>query len=209
MTLPISLVDIELNNISLSASLLALLFGTIAIAQQPAEQAPEDQSVAERAEAIVDDTQEKVDEIAHRVDESEKAKEISAGILQPIYTFAEYLSFPAIHWLAFAIMITGVVSFALQLVLAKLVVMFRFGLSLTEIFSDALGLVISLVGLVLTTQAAAENSNFTQSPAAVLSATLVGAVVGFIFYWWGQSHEIQALEGRKLKAVQSSTTKSE
>jgi hypothetical protein len=198
-----------MNNISMSVSLLAFLFGTVAIAQQPAERDSEEPSVAEKAETIVGETQEKVDEIAHRVDESEKAKEISAGILQPIYTFAEYLSFPAIHWLAFAIMITGVVSFALQLVLAKLVVMFRFGLSLTEIFSDALGLGISLVGLVLTTQAAAENSNFTQSPAAVLSATLVGAVAGFIFYWWGQSQEIQALEGRKLQAMKSSTTNSD
>ena len=107
-------------------------------------------TVTERAGEIIDDTQKKVDEISQRVDESEQAKEITAGILQPIYALAEYLAFPAIHWTAFAIMVTGVVSFALQLVLAKLVVLFRFGLSLTEIFSDALGLVISLVGLVLT-----------------------------------------------------------
>ena len=171
------------------------------------EESASEPSVAERAEAIVDDTQEKVDEIAQRVDESEKAKEISAGILQPIYALAEYLAFPAIHWVAFAVMVTGVVSFALQLVLAKLAVLLRFGLSLTEIFSDVLGLVISLVGLVLTTQAAAENSNFTQSPAAVLSAASVGLLAGFVFYWWGQSHEIHALEGRKMQAAKERSKK--
>ena len=115
---------------------------------------------------------------------------------------AEFVAKPAVHWVAFAVMVTGVVSFALQLVLAKLAVLLRFGLSLTEIFSDALGLVISLTGLVLTTQAAAENSNFTQSPAAVLSAAAVGVLAGLVFYWWGQSQEIQALEGRKLQAAQ-------
>ena len=59
--------------------------------------------------------------------------------------------------------------------------------SITEILSDALGLVISLVGLVLTTQAATENSRFPESPAAVLSATGVEVVVGFILYLWGHS----------------------
>lgn len=158
-------------------------------------------TVTERAGEIIDDTQKKVDEISQRVDESEQAKEITAGVLQPIYALAEYLAFPAIHWVAFAIMVTGVVSFALQLVLAKLAVLLRFGLSLTEIFSDALGLVISLVGLVLTTQASAENSSFTQSPAAVLSATVVGLLAGFIFYWWAQRQELQAVEGRRVQAA--------
>jgi len=51
--------------------------------------------------------------------------------------------------------------------------------------------------LVLTTQAATENSTFTESPAAVLSATAAGAIVGIILYWWGQSQEVQAVEGRK------------
>ena len=171
------------------------------------EEESDEPSVAERAETMVDDAQEKVDEIAQRVDESEKAKKISAGLLQPIYALAEYLSFPAIHWVAFAVMVAGVVSFALQLVLAKFAVLLRFGLSLTEIFSDALGLIISLVGLVLTTQAAAENSSFTQSPAAVLSATIVGLLAGFVFYWWGQKQEIQALEGRKVQATKERSKK--
>ena len=96
---------------------------------------------------------------------------------------------------------TGVVSFALQLVLAKLIVLSKLGLSLTEILSDALGFAISVVGLVLTTQAATENSRFTASPFAVLSATAAGVVVGFIFYLWGQSQEVQAAKGRSAAAT--------
>ena len=75
------------------------------------------------------------------------------------------------------------------------------GFSLKEIASDAVGLAISVVGLVLTTQAAAENSTFTQSPALVISATGVGAIVGFILYLWGQSQELQAADGRSRAAT--------
>jgi hypothetical protein len=63
-----------------------------------------------------------------------------------------------------------------------------------------LGLVISLVGLVLTTQAAAENSDFTASAAAVLTSALVGVVAGVVFYLWGQSHELAAVRGRREQA---------
>lgn len=157
------------------------------------------EGVKEQAGQIVTDTREKVEEIAAKVDESPEAQEASAGVLKPIYAIAEYLSFSAFHWLAFAVMIAGVVGFAFQLVLAKLVVLSKMGFSLKEFLSDALGLVISLVGLVLTTQAATENSDFTSSPAAVLSATAVGVIVGLIFYWWGQAQEIQAVEGRRKR----------
>ncbi len=166
-------------------------------AQEPDPAAKE--GVKEQAEQIVADTRDKVEEIAAKVDESPEAQEASAGVLKPIYAIAEYLSFSAFHWTAFAIMVAGVVGFALQLVLAKLVVLSKMGFSLKEFLSDALGLAISLVGLVLTTQAATENSNFTSSPAAVLSATAVGVIVGLIFYWWGQTQEIQAVEGRKKR----------
>ena len=94
-------------------------------------------------------------------------------------------------------MATGVVSFALQLVLGKLLVLARRGFSLSEILSDALGLAISSIGLVLTTQAATENSSFTESAFSVLSASAVGVVAGFVFYLWGQRQELQALEARK------------
>lgn len=166
---------------------------------------------AEGADSVVDAAEEAVQETAaatekavegvfEQIDKNPQAQEVSAGVLQPIYTVAEHLAFPAFHWVAFALMATGVVSFALQLVLGKLVVLSRMGLSFKEIISDALGLVISVIGLVLTTQAAAENSTFTQSPAAVLSASAVGVILGFIFYLWGQSQEIEAARGRSAAA---------
>ncbi len=172
----------------------------LAAQEPPANPAVESpvESVKENAEQAADVAKKKVEEIATQVDQSPQAKEISAGILQPIYTLAEQLSFPFFHWLAFAVMATGVVSFALQLVLGKLVVLTKMGFSPAEILLDAHGLVISLVGLVLTTQAAAENSTFTQSPFAVISAAAVGVVVGFIFYSWGQAQEIQAARARGL-----------
>jgi len=153
-----------------------------------------------QAEQAVEDARRKAETFAVEVDKSPKAKEITAGILQPIYAFAEQLAFPMFHWIAFAVMATGVVSYALQLVLAKLVVLSRMGFSPAEILSDALGLLISLIGLVLTTQAAAENSTFTQSPASVLSATAVGVIAGFIFYRWGQAQEVQATLARTRAA---------
>lgn len=140
-----------------------------------------------------------VAEIAQQVDSDPRAREVSAGILQPIYQLAEAMAHPAFHWIAFAVMATGVVSYALQLVLGKLAVLLRGSLSPKEILSDALGLVISLIGLVLTTQAAAENSTFTTSPAAVLSASAVGVIAGFIFYLWGQRLELEAARGRAVE----------
>ena len=156
----------------------------------------------EKAQQTLQDAQGKVEEVAEKVDQSEQAQEVSAGILKPIYQLAETFSFPAFHWIAFAVMVAGVVSFALQLTLGKLVVLTRLGFSLAEIFSDALGLVVSVVGLVLTTQAAAENSSFTSSAAAVISATAVGALAGFVFYLWGQSQELYAVKGRWQEAAE-------
>jgi len=144
---------------------------------------------------------ESVDKIARQVDQDPRAKEASAGLLTFIYKIAERLSFPAFHWVAFAIMVAGVVSYSFQLVLGKLALLFRGSLNLAEILSDAKALVISVVGLVLTTQAAAENSTFTQSPFAVLSSTAVGAVVGLVFYRWGQRQEIAAALGRTRATV--------
>ena len=81
------------------------------------------EGVKKKAQEIVGDTKEKVDEIAEQVNKSEKAQEYSAGILKPIYQLAEKLSFPTFHWAAFTVMVTGVVSYGLQLVLGKLVVL--------------------------------------------------------------------------------------
>ncbi len=163
---------------------------------QPAEN-PETEKVPAAADELVDDAQSTVEDIARKIDTNETAREVAAGILQPIYQLAESLAFPAFHWLAFALMAAGVVSFSFQLVLGKLVVLMKGSINLREIFSDAVGLVISAVGLVLTTQASAENSTFTQSAAAVLSAAAAGAVLGLCLYRWGQAQEINAVRGQR------------
>ncbi len=157
--------------------------------------------VKEAAEKGLEITTEEVSKIARQLDQNPQAKDVAAGVLQPIYVVAKKLAFPAFHWVAFALMAAGVVSYALQLGLGKLVVLTRLGFSPKEIVSDAVGLAISVVGLVLTTQAAAENSTFTQSPAAVLSATAAGIVAGIILYFWGQSQELDAAAGRSRSTV--------
>lgn len=176
--------------------LMLLFAGWLLLAVSTQAQDAADEGVTEQAGKVVADTRETVEEIAEQVDESKKAQEVSAGILKPVYALAEFFAFSAFYWVAFTLMVTGVVSFALQLVLAKLIVLSKGSMSLKEILSDSLGLAISLVGLFLTTQAATENSDFAGSAAAVLSATAVGGLAGFIFYLWGQSQEVQAARGR-------------
>lgn len=180
------------GTIRMNLTLAALLLAAVpALSQEPQGE------IQEKARQTLENAAETAGTVADAVDESEPAQEASTGILTPIYRLAEAFSFPAFHWIAFAVMVAGVVSFALQLTLGKLVVLTRAGFSLSEILSDGLGLLVSLIGLVLTTQAATENSNFTQSAAAVLSATAAGAVVGFVFYLWGQRQELEAVAGRK------------
>jgi hypothetical protein len=181
---------------------MVVLAGCLALATVARAQDVEaEETVQEQTEEIVDQTRERVGEFAADVDQSETAEKASAGILKPIYLLAEQMSFPAFHWVAFTLMTAGVIGFALQLVFAKLVVLSKMGFSLKEILSDALGLAISLFGLVLTTQAAAENSSFTQSPFAVLSATVAGVLLGLLHWRWGQAAEVQALAGRKQEKV--------
>lgn len=155
--------------------------------------------VAGKAKELAAESEVKVDEIATKIDQNETAKQATKGLLGPIYTLAEKLSFSSFHWLAFALMAAGVVNFALQLVLGKLVVLFKGSLNIREILSDTIGLIISVVGLVLTTQAATENSDFTDSPAAVLSAAALGVVVGIFLYRWGQAQEVNAVVGERIK----------
>lgn len=155
----------------------------------------------ESARETMDIARDTLTAAADAVEQSEEAQQVTAGILQPIYWLAEAFSFSAFHWLAFTLMVAGVVSFALQLTLGKLVVLAKLGFSLVSVLSDVMGLSVSLVGLVLTTQAAAENSNFTQSALAVLSSTAVGILLGLLFYFWGQRQELQALEGRRAQAA--------
>ncbi len=131
-------------------------------------------------------------DIGKTLNENDTVKEISAGLLQPIYDLAQYMAHPWFYWSAFAVMVAGVVSFVGQLVFTKFLLLFKFKLNFQEILSDVLGLLISVTGLVLVTQAATQNSTFTQSPLAVVSAAAAGAIVGFVFYLWGQKTEFQA-----------------
>jgi len=187
------------GTIKTSLVLAALLVSpTLVWAQEPQGE------IEAKARQTLESAAETADAVAEAVDKSNQAQEVSAGILTPIYHLAETFAFPAFYWVAFAIMVTGVVSFALQLTLGKLVVLTRAGFSPSEILSDALGLVVGLIGLVLTTQAATENSSFTESAAAVLSAAILGAMAGFVFYWWGQKQELQAVAGRRRTTATNS-----
>lgn len=161
------------------------------------------QDVGAAVEQTAEKAQQELAEIAEEVDASEEAQRASAGVLKPIYELAERLAFSGSYAIAFGLTVTGVVSFALQLVLGKLVVLTRRGFSITEILSDLLGLVVSLVGLIFTTQAAAENSSFTASAFAVLSSTAIGAVAGIFFYLWGQRQELDAVAGRNKQTSPS------
>ena len=182
------------------AGCMTLAFtAVLAIAVPVWAQEPEN-DLQEKAQQTLKGARETADAVAEAVDRNERAQDVSAGILSPIYRLAEAFSFPTFHWIAFSVMVAGVISFALQLTLGKLVVLARLGFSPAEILSDALGLVVSLLGLVLTTQAAAENSSFTHNASTVLSATAVGAIAGFVFYLWGQRQELQAVEGRRSAA---------
>jgi hypothetical protein len=96
-------------------------------------------------------------------------------------------------------MAMGVVSYALQLVIGKLLLLSRLKLNLKEVAGDAVGLMTSLVGLVLTTQAATENSEFTRSPFAVLSATIIGSLVGIYLFRWGYDQELRAATAPPVK----------
>lgn len=171
-----------------------LVFGmAVLLASGSSGWAQEGGAALEKGDSSVSgDLTDRVGEIGARLNQSETVREVSAGLLDPIYRLAEYMNLPWFHWAAFAVMAAGVVSFALQLVLTKLFLLMQLKLSIQEVISDLLGLVISLVGLVLTTQAAAENSTFTASPASVVSAAAAGIVVGFVFYLWGQKTELRA-----------------
>lgn len=136
-------------------------------------------------------------DIGETLDQNRTVQEASAGLLKPIYDLSQYMAHPWFYWTAFAIMVAGVVSFAGQVVLTKLLLLLRLHLNFKEILGDLLGLLISLVGLVLTTQAATQNSTFTSSPAAVLSSAIVGGIAGILFYLWGQGTEFNAARRSK------------
>ncbi len=185
----------------------SVLFAGLSAAQEAQETAnpPTSQNTLQDSD-VQDKLQEQVKDFGKTLDQSETVQEVSSGILEPIYSAAEYIAFPAFYWVAFALMVAGVVSFAGQLVFAKIFLLFRGHLNFKEIMSDSLGLLISAIGLILTTQAATENSNFTSRPVMVVSSAVVGALLGLVFYWWGQSQEIRAARGSKTSTEHSRTT---
>ncbi|TWT88348.1 hypothetical protein Mal64_18280 [Pseudobythopirellula maris] len=194
------------RSLAATACTLLLLVGGPVLAQTPGETpdpAATAPGVGEQAERTLQSARDTAGAALRAVDGDPRAQELTAGLLQPIYAVAESFAFPTFYWLAFAAMAAGVVSFVLQLTLGKLVVMSRMGFSPAEIVSDLVGLVVSLVGLVLATQAAVENSSFTQSPAAVLSSAGVGTVIGLFLYVWGQRQELDAARGRTASAKTS------
>ena len=172
------------------------------MAQEVAAGAQEEAKAAkDEARPAVGDAVKKIDEVVEQVDQSEQAQNVKSNILAPIYSLAERFSFPAFHWLAFAVMVTGVVSFALQLVMGKLVVLSRFSLSPTEILSDVLGL-------------AGKSHRFgAHDPGRDGKLQLHlervfralghrgGRDTGIVFYVWGQRQELQAVEGRRRVAA--------
>jgi hypothetical protein len=158
------------------------------------EQAEMDLATGQSPEQTAGD---RLEEVSEKLDSDPRAQQARESIIGWIYQAAEYLSFPAFYWVAFAAMVAGLVSYGLQLLLGKLVMLIQFHFSLTEILADGLGFVISALGLVLTTQAAAENSAFIASPAQVLSATALGVLVGLVFYIRGQTQEYR--EAREVR----------
>ena len=187
------------------AGLTALAIATASLTLAPLAGAQEteaknDQEIVEKVKeqtaAAADQIKERAAEIGKTLDQSDTAQDVSAGILDFIYKGAEYVGqYPAFYWTAFTLMAAGVVSFLLQIVFTKFFLLFKLHINIKEMLSDILGLAISSIGIILTTQAAAQNSTFTQSPSAVISATAVGVVVGFVFYIWGQRQEFQAAKG--------------
>lgn len=167
-------------------------------AEPPATTATEDkleaglEAARKSAGQVSDAIGKSAQDIGDSLNQSKTVQDASAGLLKPIYDLSQYMAHPWFYWLAFAIMVAGVVSFTGQVVLTKLLLLLRLHLNFKEMLGDLLGLLISLVGLVLTTQAATQNSTFTSSPAAVLSSAVVGAIFGILFYLWGQGTEFNA-----------------
>lgn len=153
----------------------------------------------ESASGLVNDAKVRVGDLADTLDQNRTVQDVSTSILNPIYVAAESIAFSTFYWIAFALMVAGVVSYAFQLVFGKLVVLTHGRINMREIISDSVGLLISGIGLILTTQAATENSTFPDSPSGVLSAAAVGAVLGFILYRWNQAEEVDAAHGRQKK----------
>jgi hypothetical protein len=145
----------------------------------------------------------KINDATSKLDTNEDAQLATDNILAGIKTFGDkVVAIPGFYWIAFAMMTAGLVSYLLQLVLGKLIMLARFHFSVTEILSDGLGLLISAIGLMLLTQAATAEGLVIDRPSFVLTAAGVGAFFGLIFYFRGQTQELR--EARALAASRKS-----
>ncbi len=151
------------------------------------------------ADGIVEDASRRVRDVARTLDRNETVQEASRGLLDPIYDFSLSTTSPEFYWAGFALTSAGIISYSLQLVLSKLLLLFRGSINLREIVSDAVGLAISAIGLILVTQAAIDHESFADSPSSVLSAASVGIVAGLILYRWNHREESDALHGRRRR----------
>ncbi|MEM9940971.1 MAG: hypothetical protein AAF939_05240 [Planctomycetota bacterium] len=148
---------------------------------------------------LSDQLKEHASEVGETLNQSEAIQNVSAGILEPIYQIGEYMTFSSFYWVAFSLMIAGVVCYAGQLFLAKFFLLFKGSLNIREIILDSFSLLVSAVGLVLVTQIATNHSTFTNHSVSVISSTAVGVIVGFVFYWWGQKTEFRAVDAGSKK----------
>src|SRR5262245_621749 len=128
-------------NATLNSSLA--LAAVLALAA-PAWSQETESSVQEKAQQTLESAKETAGAVSKSVDANPQAQQASSELLKPIYDLAERFSFPAFHWIAFSLMAAGVVSFALQLTLGKLMVLAKLGFSPSEFLSDALGLAVSV-----------------------------------------------------------------
>ena len=87
----------NLSNLFRSVMML-LLVATIGWSQE-AQTTPADSPEQNLQEKL----SEQVQEVSKKLNQSETAREVSAGILDPIYRLADVLAFPTFYWIAFAL----------------------------------------------------------------------------------------------------------
>ena len=81
------------------------------------------ESAQKSAAQVSEKISEGAQEIGDKLNQSSTVKEASASLLKPIYQLAQYMAHPWFYWIAFALMVAGVVSFAGQIVLTKLLLL--------------------------------------------------------------------------------------
>lgn len=124
------------------------------------------------------------------------------SIILLIDFLGEFASFPAFPGTVFVLMVAGIVNYAFQLTLTKLVVLMKGGFNLREIAADMTGLLTSLGGLILTAQSPLFADNFLRSPSMVVAMTGSGVALGLLLYRWAQKQEVHATQGERARLRQ-------